>query len=272
MSQNLDVRKIELSKLLKNAAAKERRNLGISILFTIVVLAVGFASIAYSANRVLKLKAQEAGLTASIKDAKDQIGQLQQVLRSLKADMDNVQPTLDKLAKGQTASTQEAKKAAETLSKAQERVEVVLDNPTPSRERTPPRSSSLVTVPVAKGLSLRNAEQAIRAAGLKPVRVDEPDERPKGTVVHQEPAAGLQVEPNGQIKIYVAVPLAIVPNVCHLTFEEASQRLTQLGLKVKRVNQPAQGPPNTVAYQDPLQDKRVAVGTEVLVYVIPQNR
>jgi hypothetical protein len=272
MSQNIEVRRIELTKLLKKAAAQDRRNLGISILFTIVVLAVGFAAIAYSANKVLKLKAQEASLNASIQNSKGQIAELQEVLRNLKADFDNVQPTLDKIAKGETASKQEAKKAADTLSKAQERVQLVLDSPTPNRERTLTRSSSLITVPSVKDLTLRNAEQNIRAAGLTPVRVDEPHESPKGTVVYQEPAAGQQVAPHGQVKVYVAVPVAIVPYVCGLPFNEASQRLEQVGLKARRIEQRAQGTPNTVAYQDPLQDKRVPAGSSVLLYVVSQNR
>src|SRR5438094_3589494 len=148
MSSNLDSKPRELKALVTTAAAKERRNLGLSIAFTIIVLAVGIGWIVYSARKVVQLKAQEAGLTASITKLNAAIAEREGVLREANLAIVNIRPFIE------ASKTQDAKTAASALSNAQESLQVLINDPVrgETRQQTEPSPTpARVTVPGVTG-------------------------------------------------------------------------------------------------------------------------
>ena len=61
------------------------------------------------------------------------------------------------------------------------------------------------TVPAVVGMQQQQAEDRVRAAGLEPNADPQPSDRPEGTVVSQDPAAGTQVDDGDQVMIGVAL-------------------------------------------------------------------
>jgi len=268
----------DLKTLVARAAAKERRNLSLSILFTFIVLAIGFGWIAYSANRVVKLKAQEAELRDAVAKAKVEVAEQEGLLRKLSSDIVNVKPALDRCAEGQNVPSQDAKIAVAALSSAQQSVQVALNNPIhiDTRKEGPFATPTpvMAVVPAVTQMTFASAEQKIRAVGLTSRRVDQPAKAAAGTVLYQDPLPGQRLVANSPVTLYVVPtsPLSTeVPDLKGLTFDEAKRRIVQLGLTVKKVDQPGRGTPGTVLYQDPFAGRRVPSGAEVSVYVIPQG-
>jgi hypothetical protein len=277
MSSNLSSQ-VELKTLVARAAAKERRNLSLSILFTFIVLAIGFGWIGYSAYRVVKLKAQEADLKAAIEKAKVEVAEQEGLLRKLSSDIVNVKPALDRCAEGSGASSQDTKIAVAALSSAQQSVQVALNNPIQIEQKkegpVPTPTPVMVVVPAATQMAFAAAEQRIRAVGLTARRVDEPAKtKPPGTVLYQDPLPGQRVAANSPVTLYVVPTTSAVstevPDLKGLTFEAAQRRIVQLGLTVRKVDQPGKGVPGTVLYQDPFAGRRVPPGSQVSIYVIP---
>lgn len=277
MSTNPNAQPMDLKEMLAGAAAKERRNLGLSIAFTIIVLAVGFGWIVYSAKKVVHLKSQEAELTASIAKAKVEVAEQEGLLRKLSLDIANVKPTLDKCTEG--SGNQDAKIAVAALSSAQESVQVALNNPIkvgtqqPAQEVT--ATPALTTVPNVTRMSFTNAEQKVRAVGLTATRVDQSGNAPPGTVLYQDPLPGQRLATSSPVTLYVvptpsAPASTSIPDLKGLTFEEANRQLVRLGLTVRKVDQPGKGVPGTVLYQDPFTGRRVPAGSQVSLYVIPK--
>ncbi|HYW71377.1 MAG TPA: PASTA domain-containing protein, partial [Pyrinomonadaceae bacterium] len=192
MSANLNAQPMELKAMVAGAAAKERRNLGVSIVFTLIVLAIGFGWIAYSANKVVKLKAQEAALNDAIAKAKTEVAEQEGLLRKLSFDIANVKPTLDQCNQGN--GNQDTKIAVAALASAQESVQAALNNPIRVDPKppgqTPSPAPALVPVPSVTKMSFTDAEQKIRAAGFTAVRVDQSGKAPPGTVLYQDPIPG----------------------------------------------------------------------------------
>ncbi|WIV56975.1 Stk1 family PASTA domain-containing Ser/Thr kinase [Amycolatopsis nalaikhensis] len=93
------------------------------------------------------------------------------------------------------------------------------------------------TVPdVRPGTALPDAEQAIKAAQLTPVRgADDYDaEVPQGAVIRTTPSAGSQLNIGGQVTIIVSkgpIPLPPVPDVTGRPKDEAFQLLQQAGFE-----------------------------------------
>jgi len=274
MSANLNAQPMELKAMVAGAAAKERRNLGVSIVFTLIVLAIGFGWIAYSANKVVKLKAQEAALNDAIAKAKTEVAEQEGLLRKLSFDIANVKPTLDQCNQGN--GNQDTKIAVAALASAQESVQAALNNPIRVDPKppgqTPSPAPALVPVPSVTKMSFTDAEQKIRAAGFTAVRVDQSGKAPPGTVLYQDPIPGQRIAANSPVTLYV-VPAAAanisVPDLKGTTLEEAKRILMQKGLSPKKLEQPGKGAPGTVLYQDPFAGRLVPSGTEVIIYVIP---
>jgi serine/threonine-protein kinase len=89
---------------------------------------------------------------------------------------------------------------------------------------------------IRPGTALPDAEQAIKASQLTPVRgADDFDaEVPQGAVIHTEPAAGSQLTIGGQVTIIVSkgpIPLPPVPDVTGRSKDEAFQLLQQAGFE-----------------------------------------
>ncbi|HXI26002.1 MAG TPA: PASTA domain-containing protein [Pyrinomonadaceae bacterium] len=275
MSSNPDSKPRELKALVTAAAAKERRSLSISIVFTVIVLAIGFGWIAYSANRVVKLKQEESRLRTVNEQLNLETEKQKGLLLKINSDIKNVQPTLDRLSKGETTSKEENKIAAAALSSAQESVQFVLNNPTKlTTTATPTPTPTLTSVPDVTKIAAAEAEQKLRTARLSFTRVDQPGKGAPGMVLYQDPIAGQRVPVDTQVKLYV-VPTSQVsralPDLKGVTAEEGTRRLRELGLTVRIVDQQGFGPPGTVLYQDPFAGRRVPVGSQVSLYVIPKN-
>lgn len=275
MSANSQAQQLDdLKKLVAGAAAKERRNLGLSLGFTLLVLALGFGWIAYAANKVVKLKAEEARLNLVIAETNMQIEKQKGELDKISVALEAVRPTFDKIRKGEIPTKEETTVAAAALSSASESFQIVLSNPVsidPSTA-TPSPTPQLKIVPDVTKMAFTDADKKVRAVGLTTKRIDQPGTGASGTVLYQDPLAGQRMPINGTVKLYTVPtsPASIaVPDVRGLTFEEASQRIRQLGLTVRKVDQEGYGTPGTVLYQDPFTGRRVPPGSQVSVFVIP---
>ena len=107
---------------------------------------------------------------------------------------------------------------------------------TPEDEATTSASETDL-VPSATGLTVSQAAQMIRAAGLR-LRIElEASSRPAGTVIGQEPSAGERVERGSVVDLRVARPerqaprIVSVPSLVGSTVAAAKSRLRELGLR-----------------------------------------
>lgn len=278
MSLNLEAQRLELKELVAGAAAKERRNLSLSLIFTLLVFAAGTGWIAYATNKVMKLKGQEAELNTAITKLKVDVAEQEGLFRKLSSEIANVKPTLDKCAEGNSSTAQETRVAVAALSSAQQTVQIALNNPikAPTQQTQAPTPTPVTTtVPDVTRMRFSDAEQKLRAAGLTITRVDQSGNAAPATVLYQDPLPNQRVIGNSQVTLYVVpvpaspAPIAL-PDLKGLTVEEATRRLLQAGLVVKKVDQPGRGVPGTVLYQDPFAGRRVSAGSQVSIYVIPK--
>jgi len=98
------------------------------------------------------------------------------------------------------------------------------------------------TVPdVMRAATVAEAKAIAEAAGLTLITVSEPNYRPAGTPVRQEPAAGTRLQAGKAIILYLSdgtgeVPL--VPDVIGMTRAEAEQVLTDAGYNVRVFTKP----------------------------------
>jgi eukaryotic-like serine/threonine-protein kinase len=95
-----------------------------------------------------------------------------------------------------------------------------------------------VTVPDIVGMNSREALDALKLAGLRfGRRTNRESEKVAGTILDQNPAAGTQLEKQGQVDIVtasrIAESLIIVPSVIGMNKEEAITRLKALRLQVR---------------------------------------
>jgi eukaryotic-like serine/threonine-protein kinase len=124
-------------------------------------------------------------------------------------------------------------------------------------------------VPVPDGLvnqTYDNAANAIKAAGLNPVRDDEfNDTVTAGNVVSTSPAAQQPVPKGGNVKVTVSKgpDLVAVPNVSGMSVQQAQSTMQQAGLSVANVF----GPPDKKVFTtDPPAGSQVKRGSSVNLY------
>jgi serine/threonine-protein kinase len=146
------------------------------------------------------------------------------------------------------------------------------------------QGSGNVAVPTVVGLSQADAVAALEGAGLESRVIEQPSATaPEGTVVQQDPSAGLQVPVGSTVAIGVAVPSATtttgtptappatvaVPDVTGLTEDAAAARITAAGLTPGAVSQEeASGvPAGQVVSQSPAAGTQAAPRSEVDVTV-----
>lgn len=128
------------------------------------------------------------------------------------------------------------------------------------------------TVPDVGGLSRGAAEQAIRDADLDASVVEEAtgDAEP-GTVLRQDPAAGVTVEPGSTVTIVVAraVPAVEVPDVLGLSRDEAVGELDGAGLESRESTRTVsdEAEDGIVLDQRPSPGEQVRAGAPVRIYV-----
>lgn len=263
MAKNVEAQRANLKDLVNRAVASERRILSLAIVFTVVIVAGGFAWVVYSANRVTKLKTEETRLNASLEQTRVEIANQTEILRQ----------TQNQIVEARSAVREgEPKKALAALSTAEKNVQIAINNPIKVESPSPTPTASPI-VPDVKGLTFADAYQKVRSAGLPVKKVDQQGQGTPGTVLYQDPLPGVRVAGDTSICLYVipTVQHTLVPNVTGLPFEAGDQRITDSGLVVKRVPQQGRGSPGTILYQDPLAGQRKPLGSEVKLYTIPNR-
>ncbi len=128
-----------------------------------------------------------------------------------------------------------------------------------------------VKVPSLVGMTLNDAEQAIRSAGLAvgEVKTVASDPTNKDKVVEQNPAPGVSRKKNDQVSLSVGGGPATVniPQVIGESYDTAAQQLEDLKLVPVRVNFDRAEPEGQVLNTDPRPGSPVAAGAQVKVMV-----
>ncbi|MGZ8843098.1 MAG: PASTA domain-containing protein [Pyrinomonadaceae bacterium] len=271
MSNHLEADQ-DLKNLVKKAAAKERRILRFSLIFTIASVTLGFAWIAYSVNKVIKLEQRKTNLEVFNNDLETRIKERTELLNKLEATLTELRDPLTQIA--QEKSIDEAKKQAvvalASLSNAQVNVEIANNQPPVSQNQERPPSSPtptpLTTVPEVTGLTLSSAGQKLRQSRLTATQKVHEGKGPGGTILNQDPVPGTRVPIGTSVIVYI-IPLT-VPTLTGLVAADASQRVRSLGLKVIEEAQLGKGILGTVLYQDPIPGTRLPAGASVKLYVV----
>ena len=126
-----------------------------------------------------------------------------------------------------------------------------------------------VDVPNVVGRSAADAAAELTQAGLERNEVQVFSDKPEGTVIAQDPAAGKRVVEGTRVRINVsqgARPIA-VPNVIGQSFEDARSALQAEGFNVRRTNQNSNIQPNTVIDTRPPPGSEQPRGTTINVIV-----
>ena len=126
-----------------------------------------------------------------------------------------------------------------------------------------------VDVPNVVGRSAADAAAELTQAGLERNEVQVFSDKPEGTVIAQDPAAGKRVVEGTRVRINVsqgARPIA-VPNVIGQSFEDARSALAAEGFNVRRTNQNSNIQPNTVIDTRPAPGSEQPRGTTINVIV-----
>jgi serine/threonine-protein kinase len=131
---------------------------------------------------------------------------------------------------------------------------------------------SRVAVPNLDGLSIEQAASALAEANLQlGAQTPELSDRPDGTVIAQQPAAGEQLEQNQSVNVTVSSgkEQATVPQLIALTSPESARiALSDAGLKLGIVSQKASDQPSGyVLEQSPSEGTQVDAGTMINITV-----
>jgi serine/threonine-protein kinase len=131
---------------------------------------------------------------------------------------------------------------------------------------------SRVAVPNLDGLTIEQAASALADAQLQlGAQTPELSDRPDGTVIAQQPAAGEQIEQNQTVNVTVSSgkEQATVPQLVALTSPEAARiALSDAGLKLGIVSQKASDQPSGyVLEQSPSEGTQVDAGTMINITV-----
>jgi len=130
-----------------------------------------------------------------------------------------------------------------------------------------------VAVPQVVGLNKSDAQQRLNEAGLE-MKVEKTvidAQKPKDTVISQDPAPGSKLDKGGTVQVVVSkgVEKVGVPNLVGITQAEASAALSSAGLKLGEVSQEftARAPKGVVISQSPTSGSQVAKDSDVSVTV-----
>jgi beta-lactam-binding protein with PASTA domain/tRNA A-37 threonylcarbamoyl transferase component Bud32 len=110
------------------------------------------------------------------------------------------------------------------------------------------RGRAPITVPTVTDKNVNQATAELQALGLQVTVTEVEDDRPQGTVVSQDPAAGSGVEPGATVALEVSQgpPVTPVPNVTGQECGEAERILVESGFQVARI-----GDQRAVGFQNP---------------------
>jgi eukaryotic-like serine/threonine-protein kinase len=123
-----------------------------------------------------------------------------------------------------------------------------------------------IEVPDVSGKTQTAARQAIESAGLTvgDVTTEENTSENPNRVTRTVPAAGDQVAPNTQVKIYLSSPTVTMPNLIDKTEKAAKAQLKKVDLNVDTASEPsADAAPGTVIRTSPDAGTKVERGSTV---------
>jgi beta-lactam-binding protein with PASTA domain len=131
------------------------------------------------------------------------------------------------------------------------------------------RGVDTVSVPALTGLTLDEALQKLRAAGLQASASRVASQKPEGQVVSQIPGGSSEVKKGATVKLSVSKGVAhvAVPDVVGASGVDAATTLAKAGLEAVAKNVPSDQPDGTVVAQSPQAGQRVAKGTKVQINV-----
>jgi beta-lactam-binding protein with PASTA domain len=124
-------------------------------------------------------------------------------------------------------------------------------------------------VPDVAGAQEQEAVTTLQDAGFEPKVRRVASTKEKGTVVHQEPAAGVTAVKGATVTISVSNGQrpVVVPSVVGLKQNDAVERLTGVGLVPQIHNAPSARPKGTVFAQKPPAGEEVDKGSKVTINV-----
>jgi beta-lactam-binding protein with PASTA domain/transcriptional regulator with XRE-family HTH domain len=142
---------------------------------------------------------------------------------------------------------------------------------TPIATRVPTPSAQDVAVPDIAGMALQEADDALRALGLRIEVLDRQYSQTAaaGIVLSQTVRAQTKVQKESVIGVTLSrgSQAVAVPRLVGLTYNDAVARLAALGLRYERLPVSAQGTPNAVVGQDPIENTQVAPNSVVRLTV-----
>jgi beta-lactam-binding protein with PASTA domain len=126
-----------------------------------------------------------------------------------------------------------------------------------------------VSVPDATGLKLEAARRVLTTAGFTTKTRIVESEKPAGTVLAQDPAAGQKAAKSAEVLLSVSKgPSQVaVPDVQGQTVEQATKALADLGLVTRVIRVASSEPEGTVIAQDPQAAQKVKPGSAVRLNV-----
>ncbi|MCR5501233.1 MAG: Stk1 family PASTA domain-containing Ser/Thr kinase [Acetatifactor sp.] len=125
-------------------------------------------------------------------------------------------------------------------------------------------------MPTVKGLTVEEARRKLRLINmLVSVEYVESDTVPSGEVMKANVDAGLMVEEGSEILLTVSsgVEGVLVPDITEYTYEEAKNKLTQMGFLVNRLDDYSDSDEGIVFNQNPVSNVRAPKGSVITVYV-----
>jgi serine/threonine-protein kinase len=122
-----------------------------------------------------------------------------------------------------------------------------------------------VAVPLTTGLKVDAAQRLLQTAGLVAQKNVVASDKPAGTVLSQNPAAGAKVAKGTQVTLSVAQgpKLVVVPALQGLSVDNATSKLQAVGLVAVTRTVPSAEPAGTVVAQNPPRLQKVKAGTKV---------
>jgi eukaryotic-like serine/threonine-protein kinase len=129
--------------------------------------------------------------------------------------------------------------------------------------------AATVKLPRIVGLRAEGASRILTSLKLQPNPTVVPSEKPKGTVLSQDPAEGSKLAPGAKVSYTVAQgpKLVAVPALRGLTQARALAQLEALGLTALTHQVSSPEPPNTVVAQSPAAGTKLKPGAKVNVNV-----
>jgi serine/threonine-protein kinase len=125
-----------------------------------------------------------------------------------------------------------------------------------------------VPVPKVVGQTQENA-QGLLAPWVVDVKTDYSDTVPRGSVIHQDPAPKIQLQPGQTVTIVVSLgPESFpMPNLAGMTRDAAVAKIRALGLVAQVITLPGATGDLTVATQLPVAGATIRAGSTVQIYV-----